>query len=72
MVRNLILGDHIVQIDAYNVDTREDTTDEILEKFSHYAKIASVYFWCERPFNDECMTAREFCDDIDHYLKTKP
>ena len=69
---NLIIGDNIVSLDAFNVDTREDTTNELLETISNYAKIASVYYWCERPFNFESMKARDLCDDIDHYLKTKP
>ncbi len=69
---NLVIGNSIVRIESYDINTREDTTDDLLETIAKYARITSVYLLTEdHTFNDECLEAVKVSSDIASYLDLK-
>lgn len=70
---NLRIGKNIVSISAFDVDTRETTTDEVLEIFSKYATAAAKhYFIVDGDLSRRAYDAVVVSLDIDDFVKTQP
>lgn len=55
---NLRIGNNIVRIESFDVDTRENTTARLLGEIAKYAQIASVYLLADdHTFSGECLDA---------------
>ena len=70
---NLNIGKNIVSIRAFDVDTRETTTDEVLEMFGKYAYAAAKhYFIVDGDLSRRAYDAVGVSLDIDDFVGTQP
>lgn len=70
---NLRIGKNIVSIRAFDVDTRETTTDEVLEMFAKYAAAAAKhYFIVDGDLSRQAYNAVGVFLDIDDFVRTQP
>ena len=66
---NLRIGNNIVRIESFDVDTRENTTAQLLKEIAKYAQIASVYLLADdHTFSGECLDAVKMAAEIRGYL----
>lgn len=70
---NLRIGKNIVSISAFDVDTRETTTDAVLEMFGRYANAAALhYLIVDEDSSRRAYEAVAISLDIDDFVKTQP
>lgn len=70
---NLKIGNNIVSIRAFDIDTRETTTDAVLEMFAKYAAAAAKhYFIVDGDLSRRAYDAVGVSLDIDDFVKTQP
>lgn len=70
---NLRIGKNIVSISAFDVDTRETTTDAVLELFWRYAIAAAAhYLIIDDDLSERVIEAVGISLDVEDFIKTQP
>lgn len=70
---NLRIGKNIVSISAFDVDTRETTTDAVLELFGKYADEAALhYLIIDEDVSRRAHEAIGIALDIKDFIETQP
>lgn len=70
---NLRIGKNIVSISAFDVDTRETTTDAVLELFGTYANAAALHYMIiDDDLSRRAFEALGISLDIEDFVKTQP